>query len=244
MIKQARDWRFRGSHEDLETAERSLRAGLEQHPYALPIGDELVLVLEKLGRDDEALALLRKLENQFRDAGEETLCRFGKIFKNRADSRIEKNSHAAAISHLIEAEKYYERAFEKSFAFYPRINQLTVRFLRAALLSQLGQSDEAAKVLSDVRADAARMLIAPELWRTRLHDDDIWVEAARGETYLLLGDWATAEQAYREAMRLAGESQFYYGCMARQVAMLLNAYGSLKIASHGAIARPEAFFVK
>jgi hypothetical protein len=110
------------------------------------------------------------------------------------------------------------------------------------LLSQLGQTEEAQTLLADVRAEAARVLVAPDLWKQRLPDDAIWVEATRGETYLLLGDWSTAEQAYQEAMRLAGESQFYYDCMASQVTMLLNAYGSLQIAPRGAIANPDTFF--
>lgn len=242
VIEQARVWRKSSSLEDLHTAERILRSGLEQHPYALPIGDELVLVLEKLGRDDEALAMLRKLETQFRDAGEETLCRFGKIFKKRADSKNASGSPAAAISHLIEAEKYYERAYEKSYGFYPRINQLTLRFLRAALLAQMGQTEEAQSLLAVVREDAQKILIDPALWKQRLPDDDIWIEATRAETHLLLGDWTTAAQAYQEAVQLAGENQFYFDCMSRQVSMLLDAYRNLQIIPQGDLANPEAFF--
>jgi len=242
VIEQARVWRNSNRPEDLQAAERILTAGLEQHPYALPIGDELVLVLEKQERDEDALMLLRKLETQFRDAGEETLCRFGKIFKKRADRQIKKELPAAAIQHLMEAEKYYERAYEKSYAFYPRINQLTLRFLRASLLAQLEKAQEAETLLAEVRADAKAMLTVPELWKQRSPDDHIWAEATRGETHLLLGDWTTAEQAYQEAMRLAGPSQFYYDCMASQVTMLLNAYGSLQIEPQGAITDPRTFF--
>lgn len=113
IIDEAASWRKTNIPDDLRRAEQILRQGLRDHPYALPIGDELALVLETQGKDDEAIQLLKELGHRYRDAGEETLCRFGKIYKKRADKLAAAGNPAAAIPQLLESERYYCRAYEK-----------------------------------------------------------------------------------------------------------------------------------
>ena len=56
------------------------------------------------------------------------------------------------------AGRYYGRAFELHRGFYPRINELTLQFLRAALWKDHGETEESQRMLDDVRLKAQQML--------------------------------------------------------------------------------------
>lgn len=242
VINEARTYRVSNTLADLRHAELILRKGLRDHVYALPIGDELVIVLEKQNRDQDALNLLKELENRHRNISAETLCRFAKLLKKEANRLAKGGNPAAAIPKLAEAERYYGRAFEKSNSFYSRINQLTTRFVRSALLMQINQKLESEQLLREVREDAAHMLTNSSVWQAQLNDDDIWIPATQGEVNLLLGRWNDSANAYSEAMQLAKGQTFYSVCMKDQVKMLLEAYQKLKIDPTGPLADPELFF--
>ena len=242
VIDLARAYRKTNSRDDLLNAEKILRAGYQDHIYALPIGDELALVLEQLGRDDEALDLLKELEVRHRDTGEETLCRFGKIYKKRAYRFADNGNLSPAINNLADSERYYARAYEKTFGFYPRINQLTARFLRAAMLMRIGQVDEVNQLLNEVKDHAEQMLLKSTVWRERLSDDHIWIQATYGEVNLLLERWPDSERAYREAIRLAQGRQFYHDSMKSQFKIMLEACRHLKIEPPDPFADPEVLF--
>ena len=223
VIDEARVYRGENTPDALREAERFLREAMKQHPYALAIGDELVLVLEEQNKDDDAEALLNELQKLFPDPGEETLCRFGKIFKKRGFRRLEEGNPSAAYAAFRESEQKYGLAFDTSLGFYPRINQLTMRFVAASLLQELEDGDRSAMLLDSVRADCEGMLksLDDRVWRSRLDDDHIWKEATIAELHVLVGNWRKAESAYREAMRLARGQQFYFDCMRDQVTILL-----------------------
>ncbi|WP_339613579.1 RyR domain-containing protein [uncultured Rubinisphaera sp.] len=228
VLDQVRGWRKSEDPTEMDNAESTLQKALKTHPYALPIGDELALVLEKQGRDDDALNLLNELDKQFGAAGMETLCRFGKIYKKRAD-RIAQAHPEMAIHDLEKAENYYGLAYEKSYSFYPRINQLTIRFLRAALMKRTDREDESNRLLASVKEDAKLMQSDTRLWRERLPDDHIWMMATRGEMFFLSHQWELAQSAYREAaVRTEGQS-FYVEIMSSQIDMLLVACTHLGI---------------
>ena len=242
VITEARNcYRESGRPIDLPRAEQILRQGLIDFPYVLPIGDELVLVLEKQNRDDDAMALLEELKGRFRDSSEETHSRFGKLFKKQADRLAEKHP-AAAISAFLEAERFYGLAFEKSGAFYARVNQLTAMFLRAAAEQRLDRRADANELVQRVRREASLMLLDPHVWKSRLADDAIWLPATQGEVYLLLADWQKAADAYNEALRAAASQKFYCDCMKSQVQMLLTAHRTLGEIPAGPISDPEVFF--
>ena len=69
-LRDAEFWRKTNELAELRRAEQILREGMADHHYALPLGDELALVLEKQGRDAEALELLKELERRHQNAGE------------------------------------------------------------------------------------------------------------------------------------------------------------------------------
>jgi hypothetical protein len=242
VLSQAEFWRKTNAHADLEKARDILRDGFREHPYALPIGDELVLVLEKLGDDEAALHTLKDLEHRFKDAGEETLCRFGKIYKKRSDRQMAAGLLAAAFPSLEESERYYGRSFEKSRGFYPRINELTVRFVRAAVARALDRRADADSLLRDVQQNAAAMLLDPTVWVSRKIDDNIWIPATRGEANVLLGVWVDAAAGYGEAIRQAAGQLFYRHCMHGQVKLLLDACQMLDIRPEGPLTDPDILF--
>jgi len=242
ILASAEFWRKTNTQADLEKARDILKAGFLEYPYALPIGDELVLVLEELGDDKAALQVLKDLEHRFKDAGEETLCRFGKIYKKRADLQVAADLLAAAFPSLEESERYYGRAFEKSRGFYPRINELTVRFVRAGVARALGLQGEKDALLRDVQQKAEAMLVDPTIWVSRRTDDNIWIPATRGEANVLLGRWAEATAAYREAVRQSAGQLFYRHCMHGQIKLLLDACSRLGFVPEGPLGEPDVLF--
>ncbi|MGL4465107.1 MAG: tetratricopeptide repeat-containing protein [Planctomycetia bacterium] len=236
------------SPENLEAARTILETAFQVYPHALPLGDELVLVLEKMGRDSDAAQLLNELARRFGDKGEETLCRLAKLYKKRAGWPPAAGGEAAAYNALKESEALYARAYEKSYHFYPRINELSVRFLRAAVSKMLLKStaaanvDDPAALLDDVAAKADELRNDPAAWKPRLDDDHVWIPATRGELLILLDRWEEAAAAYLEALAKAGGSKFYYKCMKDQAAKLMQAAVVLGRRPVGGLADPEAFF--
>jgi len=243
VLKQASVWRDENSVPARKTAHDLLVSGLKEFPEALPIGDELVLVLKKEKRIDDAIVLLEQLNRRFRQIGEETLCRWASIHKLRAMERMGSKAYAQAIMDCEESEKFCARAYEQHHSFYPRINELSVRFLRAALLEALQHSEESLALLALVDADLRKMLADPIVWTPRKSDDEIWSRATRGEALFLLRRWDEAESAYGEAIRGAGDKKFYSDCMADQLEKMLNpAMNLLGIPIGGKLANPNDFF--
>src|ERR1043165_6467124 len=152
ILKQATAWRVENTRDALEKARELLVEGMKEYDDALPLGDELVLVLKGLGRFDEAIEQLRQLERRFKQIGEETLCRWGSLFKQRANRTLAGGGIGEALRDFQESERFYARAFEQHQAFYPRINELTARFVRASLTKQVGRDQEAANLLRQTGA--------------------------------------------------------------------------------------------
>lgn len=240
VIAEARLYRQDSVPERLLRAEEILRRGLADHPYALPIADELAHVLELQGRDDEAMRLLTDQKRRF-GGSEETLCRFGKLYKKRA-ARLRVTSPPRALASLEEAEEAYRHAYELSHSFYPRINQLTMRFLRASLRVTLAPLSESQPLLREVREDAVLLLQEPAIWRPRLDDDNVWIPAMEGETHLLVGNWPNARSAYEEALRAADGREYYLSRMCAQVELLRDGYRDLAINVGSPFDDPRLFF--
>jgi tetratricopeptide (TPR) repeat protein len=245
VLARATAWRAENTPEALGQARDALVQGMKDYPAVLPLGDELVLVLKQLKDLDGAVELLRDLERRFKQAvGEETLCRWGSILKARANQKLASGGLGEAMNDFTESERYYGRAYEKFMGFYPRINQLTVRFVRASLAKKMGNEQQAAELLADVERDAVRMLADPEIWSKQPRSDDpIWSAASRAEACVLLRRWSDAEQAYGEAIRLASGRKFYHECMRDQILWVLKpAFERLSLTIQGPLSDPEKFF--
>jgi hypothetical protein len=242
VLNEARTWRATNTPEALRNADEILRNGMEEFDDALPLGDERVLVLKNLGELDQATQLLRELQGRFKQIGEETLSRWGSILKLRATLALKEGGLGAAESYFRESEDYYGRAYEEHRTFFPRINQLTVRFVRASIAKLLGQRDWT-RLLASTEADALVMLSESRVWKHHKGDDNVWSPASRGEACMLLRKWPEAETAYAEAMQAAGGKQWYFDCMANQIRdILIPAFDRLQIPFEGRLAQPDQFF--
>src|SRR4051812_13279717 len=240
-LAQARVWRATNTRPDLERARELLVELRARYPYVLAVAHELILVLEKLGDLDRAVRELEELERTFPALDEETLARGGRIHKTLASRTSPDASGLGRAVVLLEAaERYYRRAFEVRRGFYPRVNELTVRFLRAAKLAELGNVGDAQRTLRDVRADAAGMLDDPTVWVPVRDDDAVWLPATRGEVAFLCGDWPAAESAYAEARAVARGKTFYLRAMRDQLVLLVAACEKLNVTPSAPLADPGA----
>lgn len=235
-------WRNKHQPADLEAARQRLALLRREFPYVLAVGHELVLVLEQLGEWQAAVDLLNDLERQFKSLDEETLCRWGKLYKTRGAAAAAQGRFSEAIHNFAEARKQYARAYEIQRGYYPRINELTLGFLQAALYQDDKRPAEALRLLKEVQLAAAEMLATTAIWQHRNHDDDVWVLATQGEAHLLANNWPTATTRYQDALAAARGRQFYADCMRDQLQLLLSACHRLGIRPEGPLAEPDRFF--
>ena len=235
-LEKARNWRFAQTPESLRESRALLEHMRSDYPHVLAIGHELILVLEKMGELDRAIQELQNLEQVFPKLDEETLSRGGKIHKMLATTA----PGGQAVDHLKKAEEYYRRAGETG-GFYPRINELTVRLLRAAKLAELGNESDAQKVLHCVQKDALEFLNT-EGWIARKSDDNVWLPATQGEAAFLAGNFAAAEAAYINARAAANGKVFYLRSMQEQLKSLCDAFKKLNIPVSGPLTQPDTFF--
>ncbi len=243
VLSEARKWRISNTSEAMAQAINDLDTGMKKYPDALPLGEEYVLLLKETGKLDEAIAELRKLEQRFKQIGEETLCRWGSLLRLRAGNALASGGLGAAETDLLAAEARYARAYEEFGTHYPRINQLTTRFVRAGLARRMQQFARSANLLRAVETDAAAMLVDPRIWSKLKPHDNVWAAASRGEACALLRQWDHAEAAYSEALRTAGTDAFPPSAMARQIReWLIPTFGWLGGAVEGKLANPDAFF--
>jgi hypothetical protein len=237
-LEEAKKWRFAQTEAGLTAAKAALERLRVKYPHVLAVGHELILVLEKLGDLDGASRELQELERVFPKLDEETLSRGGKINKLLAATA----PLGQANAYLRTAEEYYHRGYAISGGCYSRINELTVRLLRAAKLAESGNAPDAQKLLSNTRLEAAELLNT-ESWVAHRSDDNIWVPATQGEAAFLAGDWTTAERAYSRAKFAAAGKVFYLRTMCEQLKLLLEAYARLNVTPSRALADPDALFL-
>ena len=114
----------------------------------------------------------------------------------------------AAEADLLEAEAYFARGYEEFGTHYPRINQLSTRFVRAGLARRREDAKSGALVAARSETDATAMLDDPLIWSKVKPHDTVWAPASRGEACLLLRRWKEAEAAYGDARRAAGGDAF------------------------------------
>ena len=119
------------------TALRLLDGLRKQYPHVLAIGQEFVLALIESDELDRAELALKSLENTFANLDEETLCRWGRLFKDRGDDYFEL---PGAVSNRFApnrdlAEEFYRKSLEKYDQAYR---------IRSGPLSRHQQGDTAA----------------------------------------------------------------------------------------------------
>jgi hypothetical protein len=224
---------------------------LRRYPHVLAIGQELVLALEECRRHDRAEQVLRQLEAEFLSLDEETLCRWGRLFKERGDAYarlpwsdpggLPPDPDLAERSYRMALEKY-DQAYRVRSGHYPGINTATLLLVLGALRPL---APGAAPGVEVVRSqERARELLAGRgTWKPELPDDlTVWHPATAGEAHLLLREWAEAADQYGKALRSRDLTPRARASIRRQIERILMGFRNLGVAIPPPFADPSALF--
>jgi tetratricopeptide (TPR) repeat protein len=166
-----------------------------RYRYVLALWQELAFALKQAGEREDALRLLGELEAEFPTLDEETLCRWGGLFKQDGHEALRGTGGATVAERCYQnALEKYERAYQLRRDPYPGINVATLWFLRAGLARELGRTTEAADDQARARAVARELLADRSRWPKRLPDDNIWMPATEAEAALFLERWGEAAE--------------------------------------------------
>jgi tetratricopeptide (TPR) repeat protein len=174
-----------------------LRRGIEKFPHAVALKQQLALSLatsQRLEDIEEArreLHPIARLACVFRD--HETLCRLGRLHKDRGDDECHGHyTQAAMIADGLPAYQfyqtslnYYRMAYEVSHAYYPAINAAAVALLVGDHETKQHLAEQTLVLCSRLPLDG---------------DDLKWILASQGEASLLLGRTESAVKFYRSAL--------------------------------------------
>jgi hypothetical protein len=211
------------------------------YPHVLAVGQEFVLALIESGEHDRAELALKSLEHRFANLDEETLCRWGRLFKDRGDDYLEL---PGAVSKRFapnreRADEFYRKALQKydqaygiGFGHYPGINKATLLLILGSLKAQqTGQAPGSIKELFESEELARKLLTNRTSWKV-VHPDDetIWHSATAGEAQLLLREWTHAAALYREALNARNLNHHARETMLRQVERILQAFRNVGVA--------------
>ncbi len=226
-----------------------------RYPHALAVGQELVLALIESGEHDRSEVTLRALEVTFANLDEETLCRWGRLFKDRGDDCLELPGAVSNrfVPNRDRAVEFYRKALEKydeaygiRSGHYPGINKATLLLIVGSLKGERsGQATGATaprELLESVDL-AGQLLENRGSWTTdQPYDEPVWHPATQGEAHLLRREWAQAAALYREAMGAREISHLARESIRRQVDRILLAFRNLGIAIPPPFDDAAAFF--
>ena len=198
-LEIAREWLYSG--EDCRRQQALLLlVGLEQrYPHAPQIGQVLVLALIDLGQFDEARLKLLDVERRFRNPDEETLARWGRLFREQGEQALvnaetKDDYRRIAVEHFRQSLKKYREAYEVRESHFPLVNC-------AELLLTIASLDDSDRDenLENSRSLARQLLQSRPNWPDAMPDDNIWHLATEAHGHLLLQEWEFAAEKYREA---------------------------------------------
>jgi len=215
----AREWARSRREPFVEAAVEILTTLWNEYPCVLEIGQELALALLELGTltgqricRDRSEGLLLELDRKCPAPSMETLCRGGRLWKDRGDQLFgaEAEGEAEMSRKAYEtALHYYRRAYDEfGNHYYPGINAATLNLL-------LGRKAE---------ADALARAIIEDLDEGRSYQGDelAWVWATLGEAHLILGHCQEAAEYYRRAIAHPACRPHHVDAMYAQVKRILR----------------------
>jgi hypothetical protein len=179
-----------------------------------------------------------RLERGFPSLDEETLCRWGRLFKERGDAALRlpwtdpgdrpPDRDLAEHSYRVALAKY-ELAYRDRGGHYAAINRATMVFLLAALRPP----DPGAPRPAEVRRSqglAAELLRGRPSWTSDLPDDPaVWNPATAAEAHLLLGHWDEAAALYQAAAGGSQVTPHARDSMYRQAVRILTGFRNLGV---------------
>lgn len=238
-LRAVRPW-VRGDDAAAKAAIEVLRHLRGRYPFAIQVGDELVLGLLQVGDVEAARAELRLLEHEFKGQfDEETLCRFGRLHRDFGDTFLSPppGDYRRARAAYDAAWDWYYRAYGIRRGHYPGINVAALYLLRA----WVGDPAQRAALVASAVQTAKDLLADRKNWPADLPDDAVWHTATEGDAALLLGDLDATCRRYREALALA-DQPFYKRSIGKQVHRLRTALAEcLDLPADGLDAVEEVF---
>ncbi len=214
-----REWARCRQQPFVEGAVQILEELRDEYPYVVEIGQELALALMELSNltGDRSIArraetLLFTLDEQCAIVSMETLCRWGRLWKDRGDqlfgSEVKADREMAHRDYQIAREKYQQAYEQCGNNYYPGINAAT-------LLLLLGNAAEAARLAQSIidDLDDGRRYRGNEL---------AWVWATLGEAHLILGHCNQAAEYYRRAVAHPACHPHHVEAMHAQVQRILR----------------------
>jgi hypothetical protein len=195
-------WKAGQSTEALEFVRRFLPdqgAVPSWFEHAVPLFAEKTLLMAECGQHQLVKSLLRPLEEGCKAFGDyETLCRYGRGFKDSGDQKwqadysvaIAELSHHPAAKMYRHALRIYHLAFIISDHYYPGINAATLALL-------IGEAESAQSLASRVAT------ICQALHERMPKDEAVWVFASEGEAALLLSSFQPKNKASALHMQAA-----------------------------------------
>jgi hypothetical protein len=222
----------------------------DRFPQVLLIGQELVLAYMEGGLPPKAEHLLFKLEQRFQNLDEETLCRWGRLFKDQGDRHVELpwpdqdkavlDSDLAVSLYRRSLEKY-DQAYQDRQGHYPGINKATLLLIVGSLKPR--QADPRPREIADAEQLAGELLRNRTRWpRDYAEDDTVWHPATAGEAHLIRQEWPLAEMQYRAALASSMLTPHARRAMLRQVERILMCFRKLAIEIQAPFDDPKALF--
>jgi len=215
-----------------DAAPEVLREVLEMNPDHLEARCQLALVLNRLGKADEARALVSQASEENRGQPELQAV-LGRVYKdmwhhswaNESDPNARKQAAVASSNLAALAVRSYELALRTHLDSYPSgINVIAIQSLldRLKILTGEDPADTGLKDLPDITA-VVRIAAATALEASQSGAEDqsqqeaAWAMATLGELALLRGDSATARRLYRDAAVLPDITYFQLHSMRSQL---------------------------
>ena len=172
---------------------------------------------------------------------EETLCRAGRIFRERAESVISKSpddsgSKKLALELFRVGCQYYEQAFRVRSGHYPLINLAELYLIKAALESGTLRS----KYIEKCFELATSLLEGRAKWPVDLEDDDIWHAATEAHANILLGHWDNAYALLKSAKSSRNWKPFHGTSIGKGLQRTISAFMLLNMPVDQRFENPEA----
>jgi hypothetical protein len=222
----------------------------ERYPHVLAIGQELVLALLECKDEEEAEVVLGRLDRSFTNVDEETLCRWGRLFKDQGDAYVRlpwsdpdgrpADPEMARVFYKKSIERY-DQAYRIRSGYYPGINKATLLLILGTLQPPIAGA--LPKEIQESDALAAALLAGRSTWpSTNPEDETLWHPATAGEAYLLRHMWDAAAQQDGDALKSRYITAHARTAMYRQVERIRMCVTMLGSTIPPPLGDPKTFF--
>jgi hypothetical protein len=250
LLAVARSASRSGVIEECRWSVAVLEGLMKRYPHVLAIGQELVLALLEFKEEEQAEEVLGQLDRSFTNVDEETLCRWGRLFKDQGDAYVrlpwsEPDGRAAdpemARVYYKKSIERYDQAYRIRSGYYPGINKATLLLILGTLQPPIAGAPP--REIEESDALAAALLAGRSSWPSSFPEDEtLWHPATAGEANLLRRIWDAAAQQYGDALKSRYITVHARRAMYRQVERIRRCLKMLSVTIPPPLGDPETFF--